>query len=596
MKTIFVLAFALLARYGVEAHAQGEAHTQGDVARTDVVPNISMTGKVMSGYQGWFNAPTDGANRGWRHWAGGTPQPGNASVDLWPDMSETGPDERFATGFKHKDGRVAEVYSAYKEKTVLRHFKWMRDYGLDGVFLQRFIGEVSNESGRNHFNAVLSSARKGAKEYGRVYGVMYDLSGMRAGGADTLINDWKSLYDATKLTTDGRYVRHNNKPVVVLWGLGFTEGGRPALLEDGLKIVNFLKSDPVYGGNIVMLGVPYTWRTTDQPAVPFAKMEQLLLAADIISPWAVGRPSTPAQVVRNADQILKPDLDWCKAHGKEYMPVVFPGFSWFNLRKGTTSSNQIPRLGGQFLWAQYTEAKRVGATMVYQAMFDEVDEGTAIFKVTNDIPDGEGQSQFTTLEGLPSDFYLKLVGQGTRLIRGEIKAEDDTLVKNAKWTPFIPELQPKPIVGAATGESPKARAARLGEERGGIVVSSERDEKGTAQKFSLLGEWNTPGLWTIPGKDKRAIWEARLPEKGPYRVQIWYGDDPNKDHATNALVRVQHAGGEAQVRINLREQTGRWIDVGTYRFKQGTGAKVTLDGTDANGNLVADLVRFSKIP
>jgi len=47
-------------------------------------------------------------------------------------------------------------------------------------------------------------------------------------------------------------------------------------------------------------------------------------------------------------------------------------------------------------------------------MFDEVDEGTAIFKVTNTPP---SQAHFVTFEGLPSDWYLRLVGEGTRLLR-----------------------------------------------------------------------------------------------------------------------------------------------------------------------------------
>ena len=55
--------------------------------------------------------------------------------------------------------------------------------------------------------------------------------------------------------------------------------------------------------------------------------------------------------------------------------------------------------------------------MVYQAMFDEVNEGTAIFKCTDDPPIGD--SKFLTFEGLPSDFYLTLVGKAAGMIRGE---------------------------------------------------------------------------------------------------------------------------------------------------------------------------------
>ena len=52
-------------------------------------------------------------------------------------------------------------------------------------------------------------------------------------------------------------------------------------------------------------------------------------------------------------------------------------------------------------------------------MFDEVNEGTAIFKCTNNPPTSGG-TKFLTYEGLPSDFYLKLAGQAGKLLRGEI--------------------------------------------------------------------------------------------------------------------------------------------------------------------------------
>ena len=69
-------------------------------------------------------------------------------------------------------------------------------------------------------------------------------------------------------------------------------------------------------------------------------------------------------------------------------------------------------------------AKNVGAQMLYVAMFDEVDEGTAIFKCTNQPPAGP-KVKFVTYEGLPSDHYLRLTGLAGKVIRGAAPATDD---------------------------------------------------------------------------------------------------------------------------------------------------------------------------
>ena len=103
------------------------------------------------------------------------------------------------------------------------------------------------------------------------------------------------------------------------------------------------------------------------------------------------------------------------------MPVVFPGFSWHNMNPDFPL-NQIPRLKGQFLWTQYAQAKQVGATMIYQAMFDEMDEGTAIFKCSSRPP--VGASPFLTEPDVPNDRYLWIAGQAARMLRGEIPVTD----------------------------------------------------------------------------------------------------------------------------------------------------------------------------
>jgi|ERR1043165_7846594 hypothetical protein len=382
----------------------------------------TLTGKIMCGYQGWFAAEGDGSNRGWYHWNGRNGfKPGSCKIDLWPDVSELDADERYKTAFIKADGQPAEVYSAFNSKTVIRHFKWMKDYGLDGVFVQRFVGEVSGTSGLRHFNTVLGSCREGANKYGRTYAVMYDLSGLGAGQMQRVKDDWKLLVEKMKITKDPAYLHHNGKPVVSVWGFGFSDG-RKYTLAEGIDLVTYLESDPVGGGCTVMLGVPTYWRTLERDAVKDPALHELILKADIVSPWAVGRFGKPAQAESYAQKTMAPDIAWCREHKKEYLPVVFPGFSWHNM-KADSPLNSIPRLGGKFLWTQYVQAKKAGATMIYQAMFDEVDEGTAIFKCTNDVP--VGASTFATYEGLPSDHYLKLVGMAGKMLRGEIPITND---------------------------------------------------------------------------------------------------------------------------------------------------------------------------
>jgi hypothetical protein len=385
------------------------------------VDRTTLSGKVVAGYQGWFATPADGAGLGWRHLGKrGEFRPGRCTIDLWPDVSELGADEKYDTSFRHADGRTAQVYSAHNRQTVVRHFAWMQEYGIDGALVQRFVVETTQPANLRHVNAVLTHCREGANEHGRCYALMYDLSGLRAGGIDRAIEDWKLLVDRMQLGRDERdpaYLRHQGKPLVAVWGIGFNDGRRYTLAECD-RFIEFLKDDPKYGGNTVMVGIPSGWRTLDRDAISDPALHKALLKADILSPWTVGRYDSPLGVGRHAHERWQPDLAWCREHGKEYLPVAFPGFSWHNMRP-EARFDQIPRLKGEFLWRQYVLARQAGATMMYQAMFDELDEGTAIFKCTSDPPVGE--SRFVADADLPSDHYLWLTGMGGKLLRGEIE-------------------------------------------------------------------------------------------------------------------------------------------------------------------------------
>jgi hypothetical protein len=106
------------------------------------VDTTSVRGKVMCGYQGWFRCPGDAANLGWIHWSRDSRRiaPDLLTFEMWPDMTDYLPAERYpAPGFTYPGGRQAELFSSDDARTVLRHFEWMRDYGIDGAWLQHFL-------------------------------------------------------------------------------------------------------------------------------------------------------------------------------------------------------------------------------------------------------------------------------------------------------------------------------------------------------------------------------------------------------------------------------------------------------------------------
>ena len=373
----------------------------------------SIRNLVMAGYQGWFNTPEDGAGLGWKHFEKEKEfKPGKCTIDLWPDVSEY--EKTYETAFKLPDETPAKVFSSYDASTTDLHFKWMKQYGIDGVFMQRFVVSIRNQKGKDNYNKILNNAVLSAEKYDRAICLMYDLSGMEAGEEDILIRDWKELCEKYKLVSrnNNHYVYHHGKPLVAVWGIGFNDR-RKYGYEQVKKIIDFLKSE----GCSILVGVPTHWRTLTIDAVSDTRLLELVKQADIVHPWLVGRFDN--HTYEPYRKSIEEDIKWCKANGKDYMPVLFPGFSWHNMKKDAPQ-NMIPRLGGRFFWQQVKGAVDAGAESLYLAMFDEIDEGTAFFKCTNTPPVGE--SSFITYEGEAPDHYLWLAGEAAKYLRGELRS------------------------------------------------------------------------------------------------------------------------------------------------------------------------------
>jgi alpha-L-fucosidase 2 len=371
----------------------------------------SYKGLAMAGYQGWFSAPEDGSDRGWYHYCGrdGLFRPGICTIDMWPDVSEY--PKVYKTEFKHADDSPAYVMSEYDPSTVQTHFRWMREYGIDGVFVQRFVAEIKREKSYNQLNRVWDSAIKAADANNRAISIMYDLSGMVPGDEQLLVKDIDmiaSKYDIKKRIDNPSYLHHNGKPLVAVWGIGFNDKRKYGFKEAEI-IIDALKSR----GYSILIGVPTYWRELKQDTMEDPELHRLIRKCDIVMPWFVGRYNE--ETFPRFESIVKNDIIWCRQNNVDYVPLAYPGFSWVNMNKRSTP---IERNRGSFYWKQLSSHITSGANMLYLAMFDEIDEGTAIFKCATDVPVGE--SFFLPLDkDLGSDYYLKLAGRAASMLKNK---------------------------------------------------------------------------------------------------------------------------------------------------------------------------------
>jgi len=362
----------------------------------EMVDASTLEGKVLLGYQGWFHCPGDGSGRGWRSWARGTPSAETLTVDMYPDLSEFDPDELCAPPGLTIGGKQAYLYSARNRNIVIRHFRWMKEYGLDGVLVQRFVGSIGRK--RATGDVVLKNVIAGAERYGRVFCIEYDVSGAKDDAFwEIMREDWKYLVDVMKITSHPNYLHHNGKPVLSVWGMGLNDDRRPPKDPDVAKriIEWFKRKAPERYRVTYMGGTPSRWRLLSNDCRQEPRWAEVFRMMDVIQPWTVGRYRDQESADQWKQEMLVPDLALTKKNEQIYMPVVFPGFSWSNL-KGD-QPNKIPRNRGEFLWRQACNARAAGATVLKIAMFDEVNESTAIYKVAAKRSDAPDQGYWLTL-------------------------------------------------------------------------------------------------------------------------------------------------------------------------------------------------------
>ncbi len=383
-----------------------------------------FTGKSVAGYQVWF--ATGNSTSGWVHWSGNTPPAANKThVEIYPDVTEYDETDLVQTALANLgNGTFSKLFTSANKTVIDKHFQWMKEYGIDGVAVQRFIGNVGGAIISSPNSASLK-IKQAAEATGRIFYICYDISssGMEATWADVIKFDWVyNVEQNNQLTASPAYAKVGNKPVVEVWGPGFTDN-HPGTAAETIALIDFLKSRGCY----VIGGTPTYWRTNNRdakgPTQPLPanqeSFENVYVKFDMISPWMPGRFKDNAGADNQVSTQMA-DKAYCDSRNIKYLPVIFPGFAWSQWNPG--SPNDAPRNAGELMWRQARNIKSLGVNSMYFAMFDEYDEGTAIMKAATDWSMIPTDQYFltTSADGIwcSSDLQLRVAGAAIEMLKG----------------------------------------------------------------------------------------------------------------------------------------------------------------------------------
>ncbi|MGN0190717.1 MAG: xanthan lyase, partial [Candidatus Cryptobacteroides sp.] len=87
-----------------------------------------------------------------------------------------------------------------------------------------------------------------------------------------------------------------------------------------------------------------------------------------------------------------------------------------------------------------------------------------------------------------------------------------------------------------------------------------------------------------------AEWTVDIRRDGEYAVYVTWRSFP--ESTENAHYSVTHAGGVSSFLVNQKMGGGTWIYLGTFPFRAGTPARISLDSGEGTGVLSADAVRI----
>jgi hypothetical protein len=209
-------------------------------------------------------------------------------------------------------------------------------------------------------------------------------------------------------------LHEHGKPLVAVWGFGGQEGRHLSNATYALQVVQYLKNE---GFSVQGAMADNKWKYNYYKDSAWKMLVQSL---DVLNPWLAPNSSDFEEVksiVANEIEILNDANVICA-------PWIAPGFSWKNLKRGEKKLNDVPRNGGAYYHKRLSASIQGGARTLYTGMFDEVDEGTAIFKTLAKKDQLPTSGEFLSLDidgfDLDSGFYLQMAGEFSSKLKAAV--------------------------------------------------------------------------------------------------------------------------------------------------------------------------------
>jgi hypothetical protein len=440
----------------------------------------TINNKVLAGYQGWFRTPGDVTKTNtFAHWFSGAASQSTEAFDMWPDLS-TFPANAVYTipNWAMGDGTPATLYSGQNPAATLRHFQMMRDEGIDGVFLSEFSTHFATAGGSNagdypYVLNILNNVRAAATATGRTWAFFYDTSGASSTNVVSVVEgQWQDMVNSG-YTSDPRYLHQNGLPVIMIYGFFPNDTnhviGNPTL---GNQLIQFFTTPGPYQAYIVGSGAWY-WRTQGNAA-----FQNMISGLNAYIPWNVGHDSTLANgTIVAQTYTYAADAAALAPYHVKFIPLVFPGTTSAGPPVATQTA---PRRDGDFYWEQFAGLSQSGFNTNFVAMWDEVNEATAIMPVSN-IPPVQ-TPEFYTQDGYPADWYERLTAVGQYYMANNLPV------------PSTIPISPGPVVLSVSATASGLAYSRVSQTFNGTVTVTNTSSSPVFGPFQLLLSSLTNGV------------------------------------------------------------------------------------------------------